>query len=566
MNSAQVREEMIDPGTGGPRHRSSLQPKGTAPSWRCLSGLLGPITCLLLLSGCFDLSLRLELRKDGGGRLTMTVVTDPMLAGAFREVAPAKGATVREFIRDGRYHRSETIEFRSLASVEVGDQRFVVRTGPSGGSQIAHVIAVRGDPSAGVLLRGRTFRYELVGPEGAVDPRPGRFGGLEIEGVRTGHGAVWEFPLELLASRRLETLVVSFPTSNVHLPATPVLERLVPESGAPGDIVTLHGSHFGPGPGQVLVGSAGATVESWGDGEIRVRIPNVTEGTYDVVVRGRGASESRPLRIVGGLQEDLARVQRRIEARRKALPTKPEYLYGTETISGAIATVWMDVTGVLLGTQDLRARSDEFYIAALDYREMAVLALLRAERSVKGSEPEKAHAYVAEADRYLMLNNLSSQGAIGAYEGNSDAAMRFARGIYGASKASAKYGAGVLLGPWASRTVDGVFLATDFVIDSQALGLDESASRALREAVATILLDEIPLPSLGGRTLSQVLTNATTHTIGSSQLYPILDEVLGAPEFERGFMAVLARSGAHVSREAVKAVTKRISTELAGAL
>lgn len=62
------------------------------------------MVCALFLSGCVDVSLRLELNDDGGGALSSSIVTDPMFAGAFRDARPTKGATVREFIRDGKYH------------------------------------------------------------------------------------------------------------------------------------------------------------------------------------------------------------------------------------------------------------------------------------------------------------------------------------------------------------------------------------------------------------------------------------------------------------------------------
>lgn len=260
--------------------------------------------------------------------------------------------------------------------------------------------------------------------------------------------------------------------------------------------------------------------------------------------------------------QDSRELERRIQARNRTLPPNPDYLYATDTITGTIATVWMDRTGRLLGTQDLRASYDEFYQAAVDYRGMAILMLTRAEKALQNNRLDLGNKYVLEADRYLKLLNLSSVGAIEAYNGNNEAAMEFARGIYQSSKASVKYGTGVVLGPWASRIVDGVFLVTDFVIDWSALGLSEAEARAVRAVVLRVMFDEVKSASLGGKTLSQFLSKATTQAIGSSRLYTILDEIIGSPEFERVFMAILAKSGAHLTKELAKARTKGILDEL----
>jgi surface antigen len=176
----------------------------------------------------------------------MAVVTDPLLAGAFRDVPPTPGATVREFIREGKYYRSEIVEFSSLASMQLPDQQFTVQTQPSGGSEVIHAITIKGNPAAMILLRGRMLRYAIAA-HGPIELGRARFGSVDIEGIKTANGAVWEIPLELLTSRRVETLIVSFSTSRRLADSRPVLTAIEPNP-VPGldslQTLTLTGTGF----------------------------------------------------------------------------------------------------------------------------------------------------------------------------------------------------------------------------------------------------------------------------------------------------------------------------------
>lgn len=218
-------------------------------SWSPKLSVVWGATCMvwvLFLSGCFDLALRLELRNDGGGKLSASIVTDPMFAGAFRDKPPPMGTTVREFIRDGKYHRSEIREFTSLSSFETPEERLVVEPISPGKSKISHSMTFKGDPAAVLLVRGHWFRYEVVAPMGLTEVHPARFGNLEIEGVKTDKGALWEIPLEVLTSQTEGTLVVSFTTKYTAPPVPlPTLSGITP-SPVPGldglQTLTLTGS------------------------------------------------------------------------------------------------------------------------------------------------------------------------------------------------------------------------------------------------------------------------------------------------------------------------------------
>lgn len=143
-----------------------------------------------------------------------------------------------------------------------------------------------------------------------------------------------------------------------------------------------------------------------------------------------------------------------IKRRTAAIPPPPEYLYSADTITGAISTVWMDATGGILGTKELRDKYDEFYFAALGYRSMASRAIVRANRALIQGNTQMASELVALFDRHIRLFKLSADGATAAYEGNSSAASTLAKGIYDGCKASVKFGSKFVLGPAASQLVD----------------------------------------------------------------------------------------------------------------
>ena len=241
-----------------------------------------------------------------------------------------------------------------------------------------------------------------------------------------------------------------------------------------------------------------------------------------------------------------------IEQRKLRVPAQPEYLYSTDTFTGAVSTVWIDLTGHLLGSSQLRSSYDEFYFAALGYRSEAVRAIYRAGRSLDGGDIERANDYIREFDRYEKLFTLSNNGAIAAYEGNSSSASTFAQGIYDGSKASVKFGAKFVLGPTGSRLVDQGFDVADFMVDAPELGLAQAAKKALSKQLVDVVFDLIPIDLAGGKTISQFLDKSSGKIIGSSGLYALLDEAFRSPQFAKELMRFLGKSGQIITEETAK--------------
>jgi len=232
-----------------------------------------------------------------------------------------------------------------------------------------------------------------------------------------------------------------------------------------------------------------------------------------------------------------------VERRQKVFPLAPDYLYETSSFTGAVSSTWLEMTSGMLGTKGLRDKYEEFYLSAVDYRNLAQVQLIRAKRYAEKGDAKTASHFLKSADHYLELFNLSRQGAEQAYLGNIDAAAELARGIYEGSKKAVSFG-GDALGPAGSRVVDIVFTATDFAVQASDVGVSQALKETLADILAEAVLKSVPDSSLGGKTLSEAITKKTTKVIGSSQAYGILKAASGSAKFSKAFTTLLAKSTA----------------------
>lgn len=64
----------------------------------------------------------------------------------------------------------------------------------------------------------------------------------------------------------------------------PVIGNVGPTMGIANNVITVDGRGFGTTAGQVKFGTAAGTIESWSDEQIKVKIPSITAGKYNVTV------------------------------------------------------------------------------------------------------------------------------------------------------------------------------------------------------------------------------------------------------------------------------------------
>lgn len=261
------------------------------------------------------------------------------------------------------------------------------------------------------------------------------------------------------------------------------------------------------------------------------------------------------------IPQDLDKLKRRIDVMKRSMPAVPVYLYSVDTTSDAIATVWLDLTDKLVSDGARRARYDEFFYTSLDYRNLAQIALGRAEKAVNRNDAWRTGQQLQLVDRYLKLHNLTRDGATALYLGHIDEAYDYAKAIYDMSQSLVKLGSAAgkpIIGPYAGYTFDLLFLATDYMIDEAYSGIDEAARKAAMKVLVKVAFDAVPLKTLNGKTIGQFMTDKTGSYIGkgiaTSRRHPIIDELLVSPEFIRAFRSALAKSASHLTEDQVKKI------------
>jgi hypothetical protein len=170
-----------------------------------------------------------------------------------------------------------------------------------------------------------------------------------------------------------------------------------------------------------------------------------------------------------------------IKRRLQALPAYPPYLHGTNAgWRGAIADAAVQVAN--------RQRLDEYdrwYQAALNYRGLAQVQLIRAERFARTGKVEEAQRFSQDSDRCLKLYYLANDAAISVYSAGVEKAVYYAKAVYETSRAAfvlTSSAAG--LGPVASVLADRLYTATDFAVNTSEMGLSKAAKQALIDIIA----------------------------------------------------------------------------------
>jgi len=84
---------------------------------------------------------------------------------------------------------------------------------------------------------------------------------------------------------------------SVGTPAAPEVGSIGPTLGQPGMKVTIAGKGFGSATGQVLVGTTGATVNSWSDSSVTFTVPSMTNGVYQAEVKNSSGTASNTIQF-----------------------------------------------------------------------------------------------------------------------------------------------------------------------------------------------------------------------------------------------------------------------------
>lgn len=181
------------------------------------------------------------------------------------------------------------------------------------------------------------------------------------------------------------------------------------------------------------------------------------------------------------------------------------------------------------------------YLLGVNRRNLSNDALLSADKFLKKGDLKNAKKYANLAARHYIESNNLFNTAEQVFSGSVAMSAQILEAIYRGSTEASKYGWYLMCGPKCYEVADYVFLMTDFAVDYGLEGVDEAKKDLIVKGFVKVLLNA------GG--VSKSIENRTTHLIGDSGLYGVMDKSINSPEFQKAFMKVVAESGAYTTQK-----------------
>lgn len=197
----------------------------------------------------------------------------------------------------------------------------------------------------------------------------------------------------------------------------------------------------------------------------------------------------------------------------------------------------------------------ELYLLGLNRRNLAVDTLSSADRFLKKGDLMNTRKYAGQSTKYFVQSNELFKAAEQVFAGSVGMTAQTLNAIYRGTAEASRYGWRLACGLKCGEVADYVFLMTDYAVDYGIQGADVAQRNAVSKALTNALLTSSGVPNW--------IQNRTTHAIGGSGLYSVLESAIGSPEFQKAMMKVLAESGAYsVQRLLEDHVRKTIEASL----
>ena len=207
-----------------------------------------------------------------------------------------------------------------------------------------------------------------------------------------------------------------------------------------------------------------------------------------------------------------------------------------------------------LVTLKITGKYDDYsslYLLGVNRRNLASKALITAMTFlIKKDDLKNARKYADLGARHYIESNNLFNAAEQVFSGGVAMTAKALESIYRGSKEASKYGWYLMCGPKCYEVADYVFLMTDFAMDYGLEGMDEAKKNLVIEGFVKTLLKT--------GEVSNWIDNRTTHLIGDSGLYSLMDKTINSPEFQRAFMKVLAESGVYATQKMTETGAKTI--------
>ena len=211
-----------------------------------------------------------------------------------------------------------------------------------------------------------------------------------------------------------------------------------------------------------------------------------------------------------------ASIDARIAQLRMRLTTKLPYLYESTGVWSDISIVARDLPGRLPGFTDYRALSDQLYFASIQYAGLASHWIRRGQTAKINGDLGLATRCLDHAALLLQQRRSSYDAAIAAANKDLARATTYVRATYEASKWAAKIVARAAGVPGGSAMVDAAGGFIDFALNAQEGGIENATGQALVDALTVAIIEKMPIPNLGGKTLADALQNQTGKILANS--------------------------------------------------
>lgn len=206
-----------------------------------------------------------------------------------------------------------------------------------------------------------------------------------------------------------------------------------------------------------------------------------------------------------------------------------------------------------LVTLKITGKYDDYsslYLFGVNMRGRASDAFASADKFLKKGDFKNAQKYADLGTRYYIESENLFKASGEVFSGSVSITAQILEAAYRGPAEASKYGWGLMCGPKCYEVADYVFLLTDFAMDYGLEGMDEAKKNLIAKAFVKTLL------KMGG--ISSWIENRTTHLIGGSGLYGLMDKTINSPEFQKAFMKVVAESGAYSAKKLAEAGAKKV--------
>jgi len=262
----------------------------------------------------------------------------------------------------------------------------------------------------------------------------------------------------------------------------------------------------------------------------------------------------------------LKGVEKEVEKQQKQPPSSSKESSSSQTddtkkLEAFITDQWKQVIQIPPPKRDWRelvtlkitGKYDDYsslYLLGVNRRGLANDAFISADRFLKKDDLKNAQKYANLGARHYIESNELFKAADQVFSGSVSITAQTLEALYRGPKEASKYGWFLMCGPKCYEVADYVFLMTDFAVDYGLEGIDEAKKNLITQAFVRTLLKTSGF--------SKWIENRTTHLIGDSGLYGILDKTINSSEFQRAFMKVVAESGAYTTKEITETGVKTV--------